>query len=150
MKIRNWKQPFACFQFLSQIEFWKQFLFSANFELPNKFFSLKNRKLFLKTKNKEKKQLPNIPLYSFSANDRVHRRWRNGARVSRNWQVSYSHGSYDKRESRVTAMHCCSFLHCVVRYFYLHRELIFHRLLHDVVCVNWESPESRQTLHSNP
>ena len=38
-------------------------LFSAHFELPNKFFSLKNRKLFLKTKNKEKKQLPNIIFY---------------------------------------------------------------------------------------
>ena len=48
-------------QFPSQIEFWKQFLFSAHFELPNKFFSLQNRKLFLKTENKEKKQLPNIP-----------------------------------------------------------------------------------------
>ena len=70
MKIRNWKQPFACFQFPSQIEFWKQFLFSVHFELPNKFFSFKNRKLFLKTKNKGKKQLPNIPLYS-KENNRV-------------------------------------------------------------------------------
>ena len=60
LKIRNWKQPFACFQFPSQIEFWKQFLFSARFELPNKFFSLKNRKLFLKTENNGKKQLPII------------------------------------------------------------------------------------------
>ena len=84
-------------------------------------------------------------IYSFSANDRVHRRWRNGARVSGNWQVSYSQGFSDKRESRVTAMHCCSFLHCIVRwYFYLHREVIFHRLPHDVVCVNWESLESWQ------
>ena len=62
LKIRNWKQPFACFQFPSQIEFWKQFLFSTRFELPNKFFSLKNRKLFLKTENMGKKQLSNIPL----------------------------------------------------------------------------------------
>ena len=61
LKIRNWKQSLACFQFPSQIEFWKQFLFSTRFELPNKFFSFKNRKLFLKTENKEKKQLPNIP-----------------------------------------------------------------------------------------
>ena len=37
-------------------------MFFARFELPNKFFSLKNRKLFLKTENKRKKQLPNIPL----------------------------------------------------------------------------------------
>ena len=63
LKIRNWKQPFACFQFPSQIEFWKQFLFSARFELSNKFFSLKNKKLFLKIENKGKKQLPNIPLF---------------------------------------------------------------------------------------
>ena len=62
LKIKNWKQLFACFQFPSQIEFWKQFLFFARFELPNKFFSFKNRKLFLKTENKGKKQLPNIPL----------------------------------------------------------------------------------------
>ena len=62
MKIRNWKQHFTCFQFPSQIEFWKQFLFFAYFELPNKFFSIKNRKLFLKTENKRKKQLPNISL----------------------------------------------------------------------------------------
>ena len=48
-----------------QIEFWEQFLFSVHFELPNKFFSLKNRKLFLKIENKGKKQLPNIPLISF-------------------------------------------------------------------------------------
>ena len=61
MKIRNWKQSFACFQFPSQIEFWKQFLFSVRFELPNKFFSLKNRKLFLKTENKGKKQLQTYP-----------------------------------------------------------------------------------------
>ena len=54
-KIRNWKQSFACFQFPSQIEFWEQFLFSVHFELPNKFFSFKNRKLFLKTENKGKK-----------------------------------------------------------------------------------------------
>ena len=89
-------------------------------------------------------------IYSFSANDRVHRRWRNEARVSKNWQVSYSQGFSDKRESRVTAMRCCSFLHCVVRYFYLHREFIFHRLLHDVVCVNWGSLEPWQTLHLYP
>ena len=57
LTIRNWKQPFACFQFPSQIEFWKQFLFSFHFGLPNKFFSFKNRKLFLKTKNKEKKTI---------------------------------------------------------------------------------------------
>ena len=62
LKIRNWKQSFTCFQFPSQIKFWKRFLFSTHFELPNKFFSLKNRKLFLKTENKEKKQLPNILL----------------------------------------------------------------------------------------
>ena len=30
--------------------------------LPNKFFALGNRKLFLKTKNWGKKQLPNIAL----------------------------------------------------------------------------------------
>ena len=58
LKIRNWKQLFACFQFSSQIEFWEQFLFSVYFELPKKFFSFKNRKLFFKTENKEKKQLP--------------------------------------------------------------------------------------------
>ena len=38
-------------------------MFSVNFGLPNKFFSLKNRKLFLKIKNKGKKQLPNILLF---------------------------------------------------------------------------------------
>ena len=32
----------------------------VHFGLSNKFFSLKNKKLFLKTENKEKKQLPNI------------------------------------------------------------------------------------------
>ena len=37
-------------------------MFSVHFELPNKFFSPKNRKLFFKTENKRKKQLPNIPL----------------------------------------------------------------------------------------
>ena len=35
-------------------------MFSVYFRLPNKFFSLKNRKLFLKIENKEEKQLPNI------------------------------------------------------------------------------------------
>ena len=35
---------------------------TAHFELPNKFFSLKNKKkIFLKIENKGKKQLPNIP-----------------------------------------------------------------------------------------
>ena len=62
LKIRNWKQFFACFQFPSQIEFWEQFLFFVHFGLPNKFFSLKNRKLFLETENKSKNQLPKIPL----------------------------------------------------------------------------------------
>ena len=62
LKTKNWKQHFACFQFPSQIEFWEQFLFSIHFGLPNKFFSLKNRKLFLEIENKKKKQLPNIPL----------------------------------------------------------------------------------------
>ena len=41
-------------------------MFSIHFGLPKKFFSLKNRKLFLKIENKEEKQLPNIPLiYAF-------------------------------------------------------------------------------------
>ena len=62
LKIKNWKQYFVYFQFPSQIEFWEQFLFSVHFGLPNKFFSLKNRKLFLKIENKGKKQLANIPL----------------------------------------------------------------------------------------
>ena len=53
----NWKYPFVCFQFSSQIEFWEQFLFSVHFGLPKKFFSLKNRKLFLKTENKGKKSV---------------------------------------------------------------------------------------------
>ena len=35
------------------------------FFLRDKFFSLKNRKLFLKTKNKRKKQFPNVPLVFF-------------------------------------------------------------------------------------
>ena len=61
LKIRNSKQFFVCFQFPSQIKFWEQFLFSVHIKLPNKFFSFKNIKLFLKTENKEKKQLPNIP-----------------------------------------------------------------------------------------
>ena len=65
LKTRNWKQHFACFQFPSQIEFCKQFLFSVYFELPYKFFSLKNGKLVLKTKYKRKKQLQNIPLIFF-------------------------------------------------------------------------------------
>ena len=34
--------------------------FLVYFGLPNKFFSLKNRNLFLKIENKEEKQLPNI------------------------------------------------------------------------------------------
>ena len=54
---------FLCFQFPSQIEFCEQFLFSIHFGLPNKFFSFKNIKLFLKTENNGKKQLPNIFLY---------------------------------------------------------------------------------------
>ena len=37
-------------------------MFFVHFGLPNKFFSLKNRKLFLETKNKGKNQLPNITL----------------------------------------------------------------------------------------
>ena len=56
LKIRNWKQHFACFQFSSQIEFWEQFFFSVHFELSKNFFSFKNRNLFFKTENKEKKQ----------------------------------------------------------------------------------------------
>ena len=72
MKITNWKQYFACFQFPSQIEFWKQFLFSIYFGLPNKFFSLKNRKLFSKIENKRKKQLTNILLVSWFDNKEHH------------------------------------------------------------------------------
>ena len=37
-------------------------MFFVHFGLPNKFFSLKNRKLVLETENKGKKQLSNIPL----------------------------------------------------------------------------------------
>ena len=37
-------------------------MFSIHLGLPNKFFNLKIRKFFLKTKNKMKKQLPNIPV----------------------------------------------------------------------------------------
>ena len=37
-------------------------MFFVHFGLSNKFFSLKNRKLFLETENKGKKQLLNIPL----------------------------------------------------------------------------------------
>ena len=62
MEIRNSKQHFAYFQFPSQIKFREQFLFSIHFGLPNKFFNFKNRKLFLETKNKGKKQLSDIPL----------------------------------------------------------------------------------------
>ena len=65
LKIRNWKQYFACFHFPLQIEFWEQFLFSVHFELPNKFFSFKNRKLFLKTENKRKKTVTKHTLNLF-------------------------------------------------------------------------------------
>ena len=44
------------------------FFFLVHFGLPYKFFSLKNRKLFLETENKGKKQLPNIPYYFWSLN----------------------------------------------------------------------------------
>ena len=47
------------FNFLHKLGFENIFLFSIHFELPNKFFSFKYRKMFLKTENKEKKQLPN-------------------------------------------------------------------------------------------
>ena len=56
------------FFFFSQIEFWEQLLFFIHFRLSNKFFSLKNRKLFLETENKRKKQLPNTPLYFLKNN----------------------------------------------------------------------------------
>ena len=51
------------FSVSSQIEFWEQILFFVYFGLPNKFFSLKNKKLFLEIENKGKKKLlpPNIP-----------------------------------------------------------------------------------------
>ena len=55
------------FQFPSQIEFWEQFLFFVHFGLLNKFFNIKNKKLFLKTEKKGEKQLPNIPLYSLAS-----------------------------------------------------------------------------------
>ena len=55
------------FNFLHN-EFWDQFFFLVHFGLPYKFFSLKNRKLFLETENKGKKQLPNIPYYFLSLN----------------------------------------------------------------------------------
>ena len=35
------------------------FFFLVHFELPNKFLNLKNKKLFLETENKRKKQLLN-------------------------------------------------------------------------------------------
>ena len=41
--------------------------------MPNKYFSLKNKKLFLKTENKKKKQLPNISWASFSFPNSFHR-----------------------------------------------------------------------------
>ena len=64
LKIRNWKQSFVCFQFPSQFEFWEQFLFFVHFKLPNKFFRLKNRKLFLETKNKGKNSYQTYPKIS--------------------------------------------------------------------------------------
>ena len=33
------------FSFLHKIEFWKSFLFSVHFKLPNMFFSFKNKKI---------------------------------------------------------------------------------------------------------
>ena len=39
------------------------FLFSVHFELPNKFFNLKSRKLFLKTENKKKNSYQTYPNY---------------------------------------------------------------------------------------
>ena len=41
-------------------------MFSIYFELPNKFYSLKNRKLFLEIENKRKKQLPNIQWHNLA------------------------------------------------------------------------------------
>ena len=43
------------FSFLHKLSFENIFLFFVYFGLPNKFFSLKNRKLFLKTENKKEK-----------------------------------------------------------------------------------------------
>ena len=52
------------FYFLYKLSFENKFFFSVNFRLLNKFFSLKNKKLFLEIENNEEKQLPNIPLVS--------------------------------------------------------------------------------------
>ena len=51
----------TCFWEYKEKTIFLYFLFSVYFGLPNKFFNLKNRKLFLKTEKKVKKKLPNIP-----------------------------------------------------------------------------------------
>ena len=52
--------------FLHKLSFENNFCFLFIFGLRNKCLSLKNRKLFLKTENKGKKQLPNIILLCFT------------------------------------------------------------------------------------
>ena len=57
-KIENcfWKQKIrGKNSYQTYLKFWKLFLFSVHFGLSNKFFNLKNKKLFLKAENKRKK-----------------------------------------------------------------------------------------------
>ena len=53
------------FSFLHKLSFENSFCFLSIFCCQTSFLVSKNRKLFLKTENKRKKQLPNIPLFSF-------------------------------------------------------------------------------------
>ena len=49
------------FNFFHKLSFENSFCYLSILVCQTSFFCLKNRKLFLKTENKEKKQLPNIP-----------------------------------------------------------------------------------------
>ena len=61
-KLETEKSILHVFSFLHKLSFEISFFFLVHFGLPNKFFSLKNRKLFLETENKGKNNYQIYPI----------------------------------------------------------------------------------------
>ena len=61
-KLETEKSILHVFSFLYKLSFEINFFFLVHFGLPYKFFSLKNRKLFLETENKGKNNYQIYPI----------------------------------------------------------------------------------------
>ena len=78
-------------------------MFSTCFELPNKFFSLKNKKLFFKIKNKEKYSYQKFSLLSHFQRVQVHAQNKRQKGKTVKYERAYLEEAEKKEEGRRSA-----------------------------------------------